>query len=284
MGRYIKKEPKVTVSQEVFGTIVALMVMVGIWGLLVQTIKGIKKLSNAASAKIKTVKNEKTAKKMQKELERTETLTTALERVSERLNKTEVFAHTVTVEASRLGGDDYKSIQQHLGKNILAPLEMLLRKTESQLLKVYDKNLYLENDGADEDFASSGIEELADAMSDILVAFFKNKPFKQNGLSFEVVGRNQREGFYVRYDFEVTKKEDSVTLSSHDDAANLLVLAGKLLELHLKFLAIPTSNYAQNETYWLWDVQDMLGYTVRDVINLVAKTLNERETKSIEGK
>jgi hypothetical protein len=62
------------------------------------------------------------------------------------------------------------------------------------------------------------------------------------------------------------------------------VLAGKLLELHLKFLAIPTSNYAQNETYWLWDVQDMLGYTVRDIINLVAKTLNERETQSIEGK
>ena len=283
MGRYVKKEPKVTVSQEVFGTIVALMVMVGIWGLLVQTIKGIKKLSNAASAKIKTVKNEKTAKKMQKELERTETLTTALERVSERLNKTEVFAHTVTVEASRLGGDDYKSIQQHLGKNILAPLEMLLRKTESQLLKVYDKNLYLENDGADEDIHEN-IEPLASALNDILVTFFKNKPFNQNGLYFKTVESNQREGFYVRYDFEVTKKEDSVTLSNHDDAANLLVLAGKLLELHLKFLTIPTSNYAQNETYWLWDVQDMLGYTVRDVINLVAKTLNERETKSIEGK
>jgi hypothetical protein len=284
MGRYIKKEPKVTVSQEVFGTISALMVMVGIWGLLVQTIKGIKKLSNAASAKIKTVKNEKTAKKMQKELERTETLTTALERVSERLNKTEVFAHTVTVEVSRLGGDDYKSIQQHLGKNILAPLEMLLRKTESQLLKVYDKNLYLENDGADEDIHEN-IEPLASALNDILVTFFKNKPFNQNGLYFKTVESDHYTSkLTIRYDFEVTKKEDAVTLSSHDDAANLLVLAGKLLELHLKFLAIPTSNYAQNETYWLWDVQNMLGYTVRDIINLVAKTLNERETQSIEGK
>lgn len=280
MSRYVKREPKVTVSQEVFGTIVALMVMVGIWGLLVQTIKGIKKLSNAASARIKTVKNEKTAKKMQKELERTETLTTALERISERLNKTEHISNVVTVEVSRLGGNNYKAIQQHLGKDIIAPLDMLLRKTEAQLLKVYDKNLYLENEGADEDFAISGIQELADEMNGILVTFFKNKPFNQNGLSFEVVPYKHQAGQYVRYDFVKTAEQGTVTINNHDDAANLLVVAGKLLELHLKFTAIPTSNYAQNETYWLWDVQDMLGHTVRDVINLVARTLNETETKA----
>lgn len=280
MSRYVKREPKVTVSQEVFGTIVALMVMVGIWGLLVQTIKGIKKLSNAASARIKTVKNEKTAKKMQKELERTETLTTALERVSERLNKTEHISNVVTVEVSRLGGNNYKAIQQHLGKDIIAPLDMLLRKTEAQLLKVYDKNLYLENEGADEDFEISGIQELADEMNGILVTFFKNKPFNQNGLSFEVVPYKNQTGQYVRYDFVKTAEQGTVTINNHDDAANLLVVAGKLLELHLKFTAIPTSNYAQNETYWLWDVQDMLGHTVRDVINLVARTLNETETKA----
>ena len=129
MSRYVKREPKVTVSQEVFGTVIAVMIMVGIWALLVQTIKGIKKLSNVASARIKTVKNEKTAKKMQKELERTETLTTALERVSARLNKTEHISNVVTVEVSRLGGNNYKAIQQHLGKDIIAPLDMLLRKT-----------------------------------------------------------------------------------------------------------------------------------------------------------
>ncbi len=280
MSRYVKREPKVTVSQEVFGTVIAVMIMVGIWGLLVQTIKGIKKLSNAASARIKTVKNEKTAKKMQKELERTETLTTALERVSARLNKTEHISNVVTVEVSRLGGNNYKAIQQHLGKDIIAPLDMLLRKTEAQLLKVYDKNLYLENEGADEDFATSGIQELADEMNGILVTFFKNKPFNQNGLSFEVVPYKNQTGQYVRYDFVKTAEQGTVTINNHDDAANLLVVAGKLLELHLKFTAIPTSNYAQNETYWLWDVQDMLGHTVRDVINLVARTLNETETKA----
>ena len=280
MSRYVKREPKVTVSQEVFGTVIAVMIMVGIWGLLVQTIKGIKKLSNTASAKIKTVKNEKTAKKMQKELERTETLTTALERVSARLNKTEHISNVVTVEVSRLGGNNYKAIQQHLGKDIIAPLDMLLRKTEAQLLKVYDKNLYLENEGADEDFATSGIQELADEMNGILVTFFKNKPFNQNGLSFEVVPYKNQTGQYVRYDFVKTAEQGTVTINNHDDAANLLVVAGKLLELHLKFTAIPTSNYAQNETYWLWDVQDMLGHTVRDVINLVARTLNETETKA----
>ena len=280
MSRYVKREPKVTVSQEVFGTVIAVMIMVGIWGLLVQTIKGIKKLSNAASTRIKTVKNEKTAKKMQKELERTETLTTALERVSARLNKTEHISNVVTVEVSRLGGNNYKAIQQHLGKDIIAPLDMLLRKTEAQLLKVYDKNLYLENEGADEDFATSGIQELADEMNGILVTFFKNKPFNQNGLSFEVVPYKNQTGQYVRYDFVKTAEQGTVTINNHDDAANLLVVAGKLLELHLKFTAIPTSNYAQNETYWLWDVQDMLGHTVRDVINLVARTLNETETKA----
>ncbi len=280
MSRYVKREPKVTVSQEVFGTVIAVMIMVGIWGLLVQTIKGIKKLSNTASARIKTVKNEKTAKKMQKELERTETLTTALERVSARLNKTEHISNVVTVEVSRLGGNNYKAIQQHLGKDIIAPLDMLLRKTEAQLLKVYDKNLYLENEGADEDFATSGIQELADEMNGILVTFFKNKPFNQNGLSFEVVPYKNQTGQYVRYDFVKTAEQGTVTINNHDDAANLLVVAGKLLELHLKFTAIPTSNYAQNETYWLWDVQDMLGHTVRDVINLVARTLNETETKA----
>ena len=280
MSRYVKREPKVTVSQEVFGTVIAVMIMVGIWGLLVQTIKGIKKLSNTASARIKTVKNEKTAKKMQKELERTETLTTALERVSARLNKTEHISNAVTVEVSRLAGNNYKAIQQHLGKDIIAPLDMLLRKTEAQLLKVYDKNLYLENEGADEDFATSGIQELADEMNGILVTFFKNKPFNQNGLSFEVVPYKNQTGQYVRYDFVKTAEQGTVTINNHDDAANLLVVAGKLLELHLKFTAIPTSNYAQNETYWLWDVQDMLGHTVRDVINLVARTLNETETKA----
>lgn len=280
MSRYVKREPKVTVSQEVFGTVIAVMIMVGIWALLVQTIKGIKKLSNTASARIKTVKNEKTAKKMQKELERTETLTTALERVSARLNKTEHISNVVTVEVSRLGGNNYKAIQQHLGKDIIAPLDMLLRKTEAQLLKVYDKNLYLENEGADEDFATSGIQELADEMNGILVTFFKNKPFNQNGLSFEVVPYKNQTGQYVRYDFVKTAEQGTVTINNHDDAANLLVVAGKLLELHLKFTAIPTSNYAQNETYWLWDVQDMLGHTVRDVINLVARTLNETETKA----
>lgn len=280
MSRFIKREPKVTVSQEVFGTVIAVMIMVGIWALLVQTIKGIKKLSNTASARIKTVKNEKTAKKMQKELERTETLTTALERVGARLNKTEHISNVVTVEVSRLGGNNYKAIQQHLGKDIIAPLDMLLRKTEAQLLKVYDKNLYLENEGADEDFATSGIQELADEMNGILVTFFKNKPFNQNGLSFEVVPYKNQTGQYVRYDFVKTAEQGTVTINNHDDAANLLVVAGKLLELHLKFTAIPTSNYAQNETYWLWDVQDMLGHTVRDVINLVARTLNETETKA----
>ena len=280
MSRYVKREPKVTVSQEVFGTVIAVMIMVGIWALLVQTIKGIKKLSNTASARIKTVKNEKTAKKMQKELERTETLTTALERVSARLNKTEHISNVVTVEVSRLAGNNYKAIQQHLGKDIIAPLDMLLRKTEAQLLKVYDKNLYLENEGADEDFATSGIQELADEMNGILVTFFKNKPFNQNGLSFEVVPYKNQTGQYVRYDFVKTAEQGTVTINNHDDAANLLVVAGKLLELHLKFTAIPTSNYAQNETYWLWDVQDMLGHTVRDVINLVARTLNETETKA----
>lgn len=280
MSRFIKRETGVTVSQEVMGTVIAVMIMVGIWGLLVQTIKGIKKLSNTASARIKTVKNEKTAKKMQKELERTETLTTALERISERLNKTEHISNVVTVEVSRLGGNNYKAIQQHLGKDIIAPLDMLLRKTEAQLLKVYDKNLYLENEGADEDFATSGIQELADEMNGILVTFFKNKPFNQNGLSFEVVPYKNQTGQYVRYDFVKTAEQGTVTINNHDDAANLLVVAGKLLELHLKFTAIPTSNYAQNETYWLWDVQDMLGHTVRDVINLVARTLNETETKA----
>ena len=117
-------------------------------------------------------------------------------------------------------------------------------------------------------------------MNGILVTFFKNKPFNQNGLSFEVVPYKNQTGQYVRYDFVKTAEQGTVTINNHDDAANLLVVAGKLLELHLKFTAIPTSNYAQNETYWLWDVQDMLGHTVRDVINLVARTLNETETKA----
>ena len=73
MGRYVKREPDVTVSQEIIGTIVAATVMLGIWGLLVATIKGIGKLTKLAENKIKSVSNERTAKKMQKKLERTET-------------------------------------------------------------------------------------------------------------------------------------------------------------------------------------------------------------------
>ena len=273
MGRYIKKEPKVTVSQEVFGTIVALMVMVGIWGLLVQTIKGIKKLSKAAATRIKSVKNEKTAKKMQKKLERVETLSTALERVGNRLNQTKEINHTVTGNVACLGGSNLKQIQQHLGRDVLAPLEMLLKKAEKQLLAVYEKNSFLENEGSDLDI-NDEIGPIADALKDLLINHFKSKPFNQNGLSLAV---NQG---YFQWDYKHPNTSGYITLQDVDEAAQVLVLAGKLLELHVKFTAIPTANYAQNETYWLWKVQDMLGHTVRDAINLVARSLNETETKA----
>lgn len=273
MGRYIKKEPKVTVSQEIFGTISALMVMVGIWGLLVQTIKGIKKLSNAAATRIKSVKNEKTAKKMQKELDRTETLATALERVGNRLNQTKDINHTVTGNVACLGGSNLKQIQQHLGRDVLAPLEMLLKKAEKQLLAVYEKNSFLENEGSDLDI-NDEIGPIADALKDLLINHFKSKPFNQNGLSLAV---NQG---YFQWDYKHPNTSGYITLQDVDEAAQVLVLAAKLLELHVKFTAIPTANYAQNETYWLWEVQDMLGHTVRDAINLVARALNESETKA----
>lgn len=54
MGRYVKRDPDVTVSQEIIGTIVAATVMLGIWGLLVATIKGISKLTKLAENKIKS--------------------------------------------------------------------------------------------------------------------------------------------------------------------------------------------------------------------------------------
>ena len=273
MGRYIKKEPKVTVSQEVFGTISALMVMVGIWGLLVQTIKGIKKLSNAAATRIKSVKNEKTAKKMQKELDRTETLATALERVGNRLNQTKDINHTVTGNVACLGGSNLKQIQQHLGRDVLAPLEMLLKKAEKQLLAVYEKNSFLDNEGSDLDI-NDEIGPIADALNDLLINHFKSKPFNQNGLSLAV---NQG---YFQWDYKHPNTRGYITLQDVDEAAQVLVLAAKLLELHVKFTAIPTANYAQNETYWLWEVQDMLGHTVRDAINLVARSMNETETKA----
>ena len=55
MGRYVKRDPDVTVSQEIIGTVIAATVMLGIWGLLVATIKGIGKLTKLAENKIKSV-------------------------------------------------------------------------------------------------------------------------------------------------------------------------------------------------------------------------------------
>ena len=273
MGRYVKREPKVTVSQEVFGTVIAVMIMVGIWGLLVQTIKGIKKLTKLAENKIKSVSNERTAKKMQKQLDRTETLATALERVGNRLNQTKDINHTVTGNVACLGGSNLKQIQQHLGRDVLAPLEMLLKKAEKQLLAVYEKNSFLENEGSDLDI-NDEIGPIADALKDLLINHFKSKPFNQNGLSLAV---NQG---YFQWDYKHPNTSGYITLQDVDEAAQVLVLAAKLLELHVKFTAIPTANYAQNETYWLWEVQDMLGHTVRDAINLVARSMNETETKA----
>ena len=273
MSRYVKREPKVTVSQEVFGTVIAVMIMVGIWGLLVQTIKGIKKLSKLAENKIKSVSNERTAKKMQKQLDRTETLATALERVGNRLNQTKDINHTVTGNVACLGGSNLKQIQQHLGRDVLAPLEMLLKKAEKQLLAVYEKNSFLENEGSDLDI-NDEIGPIADALKDLLINHFKSKPFNQNGLSLAV---NQG---YFQWDYKHPNTSGYITLQDVDEAAQVLVLAAKLLELHVKFTAIPTANYAQNETYWLWEVQDMLGHTVRDAINLVARSMNETETKA----
>ena len=273
MGRYVKRDSDVTVSQEIIGTIVAATVMLGIWGLLVATIKGISKLTKLAENKIKSVSNERTAKKMQKKLERVETLSTALERVGNRLNQTKEINHTVTGNVACLGGSNLKQIQQHLGRDVLAPLEQVLSKTEKQLLAVYEKNSFLENEGSDLDI-NDEIGPMADALSDFLCKYFKSKPFKQNGLTLIA----QQDRFHWDYDHPNTS--GYITLQDVDEAAQVLVLAGKLLELHVKFTAIPTSNYAQNETYWLWEVQDMLGHTVRDAINLVARSLNESETKA----
>lgn len=273
MGRYVKRDPDVTVSQEIIGTIVAATVMLGIWGLLVATIKGISKLTKLAENKIKSVSNERTAKKMQKQLDRTETLATALERVGNRLNQTKDINHTVTGNVACLGGSNLKQIQQHLGRDVLAPLEMLLKKAEKQLLAVYEKNSFLENEGSDLDI-NDEIGPIADALKDLLINHFKSKPFNQNGLSLAV---NQG---YFQWDYKHPNTSGYITLQDVDEAAQVLVLAAKLLELHVKFTAIPTANYAQNETYWLWEVQDMLGHTVRDAINLVARSLNETETKA----
>lgn len=273
MGRYVKRDPDVTVSQEIIGTIVAATVMLGIWGLLVATIKGISKLTKLAENKIKSVSNERTAKKMQKQLDRTETLATALERVGNRLNQTKDINHTVTGNVACLGGSNLKQIQQHLGRDVLAPLEMLLKKAEKQLLAVYEKNSFLENEGSDLDI-NDEIGPIADALKDLLINHFKSKPFNQNGLSLAV---NQG---YFQWDYKHPNTSGYITLQDVDEAAQVLVLAAKLLELHVKFTAIPTANYAQNETYWLWEVQDMLGHTVRDAINLVARSMNETETKA----
>ena len=273
MGRYVKRDPDVTVSQEIIGTIVAATVMLGIWGLLVATIKGISKLTKLAENKIKSVSNERTAKKMQKQLDRTETLATALERVGNRLNQTKEINHTVTGNVACLGGSNLKQIQQHLGRDVLAPLEMLLKKAEKQLLAVYEKNSFLENEGSDLDI-NDEIGPIADALKDLLINHFKSKPFNQNGLSLAV---NQG---YFQWDYKHPNTSGYITLQDVDEAAQVLVLAAKLLELHVKFTAIPTANYAQNETYWLWEVQDMLGHTVRDAINLVARSMNETETKA----
>ena len=276
MSRVIKRETGVTVSQEVMGTVIAATVMLGIWGLLILTIKGIGKFTKLAENKIKSVKNKQTAKKMQKQLERTETLTSALDRVSNRLNQTKEISRDVSGNIACLGGINLKEIQQHLGRDILAPMEMLLKKSEKQLMVVYEKNSFLEDEGSDLDI-NTEIGPLADALNDLLINHFKNKPFNQNGL-FMVVNKSDKDRFHWEYKHPV--KEGSVTLQNVDEAAQLLILAGKLLELHVKFTAIPTANYAQNETYWLWEVQDMLGHTVRDTINLVARTLNETETKA----
>ena len=273
MGRYVKRDSDVTVSQEIIGTIVAATVMLGIWGLLVATIKGISKLTKLAENKIKSVSNERTAKKMQKQLDRTETLATALERVGNRLNQTKDINHTVTGNVACLGGSNLKQIQQHLGRDVLAPLEMLLKKAEKQLLAVYEKNSFLENEGSDLDI-NDEIGPIADALKDLLINHFKSKPFNQNGLSLAV---NQG---YFQWDYKHPNTSGYITLQDVDEAAQVLVLAAKLLELHVKFTAIPTANYAQNETYWLWEVQDMLGHTVRDAINLVARSMNETETKA----
>lgn len=276
MGRYIKREPEVTVSQEVIGTIIAVAIMVGIWGVLVQTIKGIKKLSKLTANKIKTVRNKNTANKMQKKLERAETLATALERISDRLNQTQQINHPVKVNVGCLGGENLKVIQQHLGRDVLAPLEILLKKSEKQLLDVYKKNSFLENEGSDLDI-NEEISPVVNSLNALLIGYFKNKPFNQNGLLMEVKTDGNE---YLHWDYKHPVIEGSVNLLNANEAAELLILAGKLLELHVKFTAIPTSNYAQNETYWLWEVQDMLGHTVRDIINLVARTINEKETKA----
>lgn len=284
MSRYIpRKKSDITVSQEftIIEATISAVIMLGIWKILVGSIKGVKKLTSLASSKIKTIKDERTAKKMQKALDRTETLATALVRVGNRLNQSKEMTNTVNVNVARLGGSNLKAIQHHLGKDVLMPLEMLLSRTEKQILKVYDKNVYLENEGSDLDIHDE-IEPLVSELKAILINFFKNKPFNENGLSFEVVTERSDDGDYVKYNLEKVNEDGNVTLADQNEAANLLILASKLLELHTKYVAIPMSNYAQHETYWIWDVQEMLGATVRDCINVVARTLNETETKADE--
>lgn len=273
MGRYIvKKSDSVTVSQEgIVGGVISIAILLALIKGVAMTITGIKTLTTKLAKSIGQFKG-KNEVKAQKALTKSESLTDTLERVSGQLKDATQVRATVTVSNGRLGGGDYKAIIRHAERDILSPLTAAINRTESTLREVYAKNDYLENDGDDLDIAEE-MDGVCKKMTNLLVQIFKSHPFDQNGLSLSIVNGERTGNYMLRSRYEVISTTGDVRVGTGDEAARILILAGELLKLSLRVNEIPTSNYAQTETYWLWDVDDMLKDTVRDLIKLVEESL-----------
>ena len=72
-------------------------------------------------------------------------------------------------------------------------------------------------------------------------------------------------------DFHSVEVKGSLS-PAKDNVQKLFESCGKITKCWLEFLDLPTSNYIQNETYWIWEVQDMLKMTAIQALQYLDKS------------
>lgn len=207
-----------------------------------------------------------------KELEAVNDVVEQAKRTLIKLSKATTTNSTVSAPGFFLGspkGKDASGIITHLKTKVILPTTKLLDKLEKQFHVL--RELDTEWDASDDD---PEVEEKIDKESSVMTQLIKsviNRGLIINGLNLSINanGKPERDPEY-----NPDTKPQELSPPSEKQFDEVAELLGTLIELYIRCKGIPVSDYAQAETFWIRDVEQMLEDTVKAFITYLDNSVN----------
>lgn len=167
-------------------------------------------------------------------------------------------------------GSDASEIIVHLNKNVIGPTTKLLDKVENQFIVLRK----LSDRWEDNETEDSTLEDELDAESMKMMRLWKSvigNGMTINGLKFTLL----KDGIPNRDpDYSPNTKTSTLKTPTEKQFSELASILGIILDLFVRTKALPIVDYAQAETFWIRELENMLEDTLVALITYLNNSIN----------